>query len=216
MLSFIHNNTSQKEIDDFATKAAAAIDWLSRLQNELNAIPIFREGILSQLITTIIERLPAIQERIGKGHFFSSVGEFFVDVFPECEAIKDGINYLFDTIDLRKEIDEVFSYLIVWGLDTEIIRSILSADASRLILVVTGDNHARHCAWLLENEGYEVLYAKRSPLSLKERKKQGVLGDHPVDGATLKCVLDSRDALRALQESSKDSFEVRDDLSDWF
>ena len=196
LLANMHSNASQEEINDFVVKASGVIDWLSTLRNLLKVLPIFCGSTLFKLAYAIKDRWNMIpKEEWAKKISFK---ERFFAIFPECEGMKDNIGPLLDEIDLLDQLvivtnpNNIFQRSIVLQLDAEIIRRIVSSNDSQLIFVATGRVHAVHCAWLLENEGYEVLYATKPPVFLEECLQHINPRQDPVDGSTLTYAFDPR------------------------
>lgn len=212
LFAHIHSSSSQEEIDEYIVKTSKVIDWLSTLRNLLNEFPIFSKSTLFQLGYAIKDRVDMIPKEVRAT--LVSFREMFFAIFPECGVMKDSIGRLLNKTDLLDSVNiltnpdnNIFRRSGLLQLDAEIIHRILSSNDSQLIFVAAGSSHAIHCAWLLENEGYKVLYATRPPAFLEELFRSENPWQHPVDESTFNYVFNSRLVLqeryikRLVQES---------------
>lgn len=201
LLPNMHSSTSQSEIDEFGTLALSVIDWLVALQDTAATVPIIRDSTLFELGHLIKERIEIVAKEEWKEKTF---GEKLYAILPECQVARDGIDKLLVEAELLKgALSAIATLTNVWRLDAKILNRVLSSQDSELLLVAAGAAHAVHCAQLLENEGYEIIYST-TPIPFPSLNKylqylaivsqMGMI--LPIGGETLKAVLDSRDALQ--------------------
>ena len=149
----------------------------------------------------------------------ASLNETLRMALPEVDAFKDGLGM--DIISLSRTFLAAEQTPSCWRVDAAIAHQIRELDSSDLVLVSVGAVHALHCAKLLANDGYKVIYSTTPFLDkavlvliMEYYHYMGIYGfSHPVDGSTLKAsILHSRAELQKRQKLPGSLYQVRKDL----